>query len=83
MDPMWENQQSAGWSKGNPLFKEAFTVFISSWTTVDVLKIIFKLKMNNRFSIYGFIYKLPYLIQRQMQNYLRSSNELEIAVAST
>lgn len=45
------NQQSAGWSKGNPLFKEGFTVFISSWTTVDVLNIIFKLKVNNKFSI--------------------------------
>lgn len=33
------NQQSTGWSKGNPLFKEGFTVFISSWTTVDVLEI--------------------------------------------
>lgn len=36
----------AGWSKGNPLFKEGFTVFISSWTTVDVLEIMYKLKVN-------------------------------------
>lgn len=44
------NQQSAGWSKGNPLFQGGFTVFISSWTTVDVLKIIVKLKVKG-FSI--------------------------------
>lgn len=39
------NQQSAGWSKGNPLFMEGFTVFICSWTIMGVLEIIFTLKV--------------------------------------
>lgn len=51
MDPMWETSSLLVGLKGNPLLKEGFTVFISSWTTVGVLKIIFNLKVINRFSI--------------------------------
>lgn len=39
------NQQSAGWSKGNPLFIEGFTVFICSWTVMGVSKITFTLRV--------------------------------------
>lgn len=67
------NQQSAGWSKGNPLFREGFTLFISSWATANVLKMIFKLKVS-KFSIRINI-QINLVIKL---NYLRSSNQLDI-----